>query len=694
MKPERGVLDHLLVLIGCGSAVYAVGMSLGKPAVASFLTIGAFVSLAAGYVFSVTLAKTALGKYDTYAWTFLALASAGLVVPLNQLLPDDGVPFNLLAAGWLSWMVILCGFVTWRDQTLLFLNLPCLALFGLVGTFDYWLGIVFFFVFLATSAVLYARVHFRSMADAAKSLGSPDIALLRRDSWRWVAGPEWALASAFAVILVSLVAAPLLQFSLSGVTTVVRSNLPDTITSPNRVSGQDARPDVPIGQGPVSLTEEPVFEVRAPGVTHLRTRTFAVYTGRGWSSARLDLDQAYLDPRPASLSPRTARGAAGGYAPWPGAAPAEPVRSFGRKRVDLKGFRVSQWGVPSPGPVLEVVTSDPSRFTIMPNGVARVDPPLRLGDALSIIAQAPDTSLDPGDARMFGATERFQALHTMPSNVPAPVVSFARAVTRGAVSDYERVARIKSAIESRALYNLRAKPAPPNLDPVAHFLEESREGYCDLFASAVVLAARSLGIPARYATGYLVNGRPNKDGFSVVRSKDAHAWAEVYFENWGWTVVDATEGAIAVEGAERGSASTQLDAARWEQTLDQILNGLVVGAGLLAVALWVKSARIERRAADAGRSEVGRTYTAFLTALYRATRKPRRFSQTSTEYIESLSGRLGEHEGQARALAAAFDDCLFGPTTPSKETVRELKEAVKAFRAHIGVPPARDTHAV
>jgi hypothetical protein len=590
-------------------------------------------------------------------------------------------------------MVILCGFVTWRDQTLLFLNLPSLALFGLVGTFDYWLGIVFFFLFLASSAVLYARVHFRSMAEAARSLGSPSVELLRRDSWRWVAGPEWALASAFVVILVSLGVAPLLQFSLSGVTSAVRTNVADTARDQRRVSGQDVKPDQPIGTGPVSLTEEPVFDAKAPGVTHLRTRTFVLYSGRGWSATRLKPDQAFLDPRIRTLGQNSPRGSEGGYLPWTGSAPAEPVKSFDHKKVELRRFRLTQRVVPSPGPISELITNDPSRFTVMPTGTVRPEPPLQASDEVAFVAQVPDLTIDPGEAQMFGATEEFKNLMTMSHGIPYSVVRFAQRATEGATTDFDKVMRIKEAVERRAVYNLKAKPVPAGQDPVAYFLEESREGYCDLFASAVVLSARSLGIPARYATGYLINDRPARDGFATVRSRDAHAWAEVYFENWGWTVVDATEGAQAVDGAGRGSETSVLSQVRWEETLNLLMNGVIAVVAVLAAALWIKSAQQERMAAT-GRAEAGRVYAAFLSAVQRAAKRPRRFSQTTTEYIEAVADKLGDHERQAKTLAAALDDCLFGPAEPNREKLRDLRDAVKSFRASLAKQGAVSGHAV
>src|ERR671910_2087125 len=47
--------------------------------------------------------------------------------------------------------------------------------------------------------------------------------------------------------------------------------------------------------------------------------------------------------------------------------------------------------------------------------------------------------------------------------------------------------------------------------------------------------ARSLGIPARVATGYAPGEYNPFTGFYDVRASDAHAWVEVYFPGYGWS---------------------------------------------------------------------------------------------------------------------------------------------------------------
>jgi hypothetical protein len=83
---------------------------------------------------------------------------------------------------------------------------------------------------------------------------------------------------------------------------------------------------------------------------------------------------------------------------------------------------------------------------------------------------------------------------------------------------------------------------------VEYFLSESHVGYCQHFASAGVLLLRQMGIPARYASGYIVKSgsffkNADGDGYTaVVTDRAAHAWAEIYLEDIGWVPVEMTPG--------------------------------------------------------------------------------------------------------------------------------------------------------
>jgi transglutaminase-like putative cysteine protease len=79
-----------------------------------------------------------------------------------------------------------------------------------------------------------------------------------------------------------------------------------------------------------------------------------------------------------------------------------------------------------------------------------------------------------------------------------------------------------------------------------------KKGYCEYFASAMVMLLRELQVPARYVVGYLP-GQKQADGSWLVERGAAHAWVEVYFPGNGWLEFDPTPG-----NSDNGQAPTHL----------------------------------------------------------------------------------------------------------------------------------------
>jgi hypothetical protein len=78
-------------------------------------------------------------------------------------------------------------------------------------------------------------------------------------------------------------------------------------------------------------------------------------------------------------------------------------------------------------------------------------------------------------------------------------------------------------------------------DPLAEFLFEKKQAYCEYFASAAVVLLRLQGVPARFVKGLSVG--PQTDlggGLHVVRESDAHAWVEAWVPGEGWVEADPT----------------------------------------------------------------------------------------------------------------------------------------------------------
>lgn len=94
-------------------------------------------------------------------------------------------------------------------------------------------------------------------------------------------------------------------------------------------------------------------------------------------------------------------------------------------------------------------------------------------------------------------------------------------------------------LASIATYDPDTPAAPDGTDFVTHFLNEGR-GYCMHFATTATLMLRSIGLPARYVSGYVADTVAGE--WVDVPDYNAHAWVEVYLAGYGWQPVEVTPG--------------------------------------------------------------------------------------------------------------------------------------------------------
>ncbi len=128
-------------------------------------------------------------------------------------------------------------------------------------------------------------------------------------------------------------------------------------------------------------------------------------------------------------------------------------------------------------------------------------------------------------------------------------------------NEKEITAFIKKYLLTHGTYNESPGRIPLGKEPVEYFLFESRQGYCQHFASAATLLYRMYGVPARYAMGFAVKPSDfvkKDDGmyYAVVTDDEAHAWTEIFDEELGWTPVEVTP-AVEEEDAERGAQDSE-----------------------------------------------------------------------------------------------------------------------------------------
>jgi len=298
------------------------------------------------------------------------------------------------------------------------------------------------------------------------------------------------------------------------------------------------------------------------------------------------------------------------------------------------------------------------------------------------------------------------------------VREYVEEVMAGARSDMEKLKALETELSSFT-YNNAPGRLPGTVEDAAGFLDyfllESREGYCNHFATAFVLLARAQGLPARYVQGYLV---PVEKGKSVtVTASYAHAWPEVYVENVGWIPFEPTPGyagyrympwtAKQVLDAEKkeknpdGSVSMltppanfgeeeqaeemlpedpeQLEAERRQQRKEQWKRGMKIAASSLAILL---AAGIVLLVADGMlqryryRKMTPEQKFVFLLQKNLKLLSELGFTRESGETIEEFSQRLRkEWKGESTlCFLMLYEKFLYGSLSVKEETIRLLMD--------------------
>lgn len=309
----------------------------------------------------------------------------------------------------------------------------------------------------------------------------------------------------------------------------------------------------------------------------------------------------------------------------------------------------------------------------------------------------PDTSIDP--------PRRERNLH-VPAGLPEIVGQRAAEATQGLSDPYQKAQAILRHFHEGEYRYTRAAPQGEG-HPLQVFLGRTKTGYCEYFASAMVLMLREEGIPARMVGGYL-GGTYNENGnYYLVRQESAHTWVEVYLEGRGWLRMDPTppsQGPAATPDTASGAAGRSLmfmDALRlrWYASVigydlekqTELLSSVaaaftgglsgsgrdaLVGATATAVLLLATSAVILLRRRKDERTPAQEAYASLLRRL-----KRRGFERSSTEgpldFAERTSQAYPEEAVTIRSITNAYVRSRYAGREPSPERIKELKKRLR-----------------
>ena len=282
----------------------------------------------------------------------------------------------------------------------------------------------------------------------------------------------------------------------------------------------------------------------------------------------------------------------------------------------------------------------------------------------------------------------------LPDSLPQRVSNLALDLTAVQPTPYDQVLALQSYLHTFP-YRLDVPAPPPDRDAVDFFLFDLKKGYCDYYASAMVVMSRAAGIPARLVTGYTRGTYDGGNGQFVVTDANAHSWVEVYFPGYGWVEFEPTASQPAIAGQDGGekpqvnapTGRTASDGASGifpVEWLHRLAPGLAVTlAGLLILFLFPFESGILLLV------PANRAVTLIYHRLYRHGKGfhiKRNAARSPHEFVAAFKTRLEQLAGQKRsgpAIAALLTDLdwltdlythlLYSPRPPSP---REHQKAV------------------
>jgi len=283
------------------------------------------------------------------------------------------------------------------------------------------------------------------------------------------------------------------------------------------------------------LSSELVMRVQSTRPGYWRGLAFDQYTGWGWEMSEESVQRFWCSSPPLDLSSLPEE--------FPPTYTQEVVQIYRIEKeqpnVVFGMYRPKQIYFPSDSIFLDSFFGIRSPFLLSP------------GTIYTIISEIP--TLPRGKeliSSIIGSPNELQSYLQLPP-LPARVKILAKKIADSESHPYYKAREIAWYLQNNYPYDLSTPSFPENIDTVDYFLFQEKRGYCEHFASAMVIMLRVVGIPSRLVTGYTTGLYNPFTGYYEVRGKDAHAWVEALIPGYGWISFDPTPGFELLGGYTR-----------------------------------------------------------------------------------------------------------------------------------------------
>jgi len=244
----------------------------------------------------------------------------------------------------------------------------------------------------------------------------------------------------------------------------------------------------------------------------------------------------------------------------------------------------------------------------------------------------------------------------LPETVPDRVINLAYELTSQELTAYDKLVAIEQYLRTFP-YTLDLPIRTANLDIADYFLFDLQRGYCDYYASSMVVLARAAGIPARLAVGYVGGTYDEENDYYVITADQAHSWVEAYFPEYGWVTFEPTAGRAAIQ-----RQTEAIDLPEFEREIRfteekiqlsglEILGWSILGLIVVSVVAFLIWLRVDvfvlrRQSIDKAFAKLYRR----LLWLGRMLGVASGITQTPLEFSRELQGRLNLLQAEHRML--------------------------------------------
>jgi transglutaminase-like putative cysteine protease len=283
------------------------------------------------------------------------------------------------------------------------------------------------------------------------------------------------------------------------------------------------------------------------------------------------------------------------------------------------------------------------------------------------------------------------------------IVELSNQITQGLTTDLDKANAIQDYLRTEYQYSERPEYDETE-DVIQQFLLEKRVGFCQQFATTMVLMLRAQNIPSRFVVGYVTpivsedeDMLPEEimyrdqiviDPYKQVYDSNAHAWVEVYVPSFGWIQYEPTPSQNLIQFSDPIDVEFELSAQEQQEQLHyetrkKVVLWIVVTVGIALLLFAIAKCVVYY---------VGRLNNSYLRFIrtYKNTLKyletiklGKEDSQTLREYSDFLDRKQLNSQLKFRDFLAILENAFYNQKEPNKQEVELFENYLSEIRNHV-----------